>query len=168
MRILMLTSLLICALFSFAAPPVLTGAERDQAGTDLTLTPADEDDIREAVFRYEFAHNASGQQQTAKVYFLSLGKDTDPGDAFMSRFKDHKPPVKKRSQATGQFEVIDKETGERGLIFRVTAIKRLDENKVVVDGGYYEAGLSSSGNTYTVERTEHKWGVTKDQMNWIS
>lgn len=168
MRILILTSLLICAVFSFGVPPVSTGAERNQAGTDLKLTPADEDDTREAVFRYEFAHNASGQQQNAKVYFLSLDKDKDPSDAFMSRFKDHKPPVKKRSQATREAEVIDKDTGERGLIFRATAIKQLDENKVTVDGGYYEAGLSSSGNTYTVERIKHKWVVTKDLMNWIS
>jgi hypothetical protein len=168
MRALILISLLICELFSCGAPPVSTGAERSQTGTDLKLKPADEDDIREAVFRYEFAHNASGQQQHAKVYFLSVDKDEDPSDAFMSRFKDHQPPVKKRSRATGEFEVIDRDTGERGLIFRATTIKQLGEDKVEVDGGYYEAGLSSSGNTYAVARKDHEWVVTKDEMRWIS
>jgi hypothetical protein len=168
MRSLILTFCLVGALFSFGAPRISTDAERAHPGPNPELTPADEDDIREAVFRYEFAHNASGQQQNAKLYFLSVDKDKDPSDAFISRFKDHKPPVKKRSRATGEFEVIDKETGERGLIFRATTIKQLSEDKVEVDGGYYEAGLSSSGNTYAVERKDHKWVVTKDEMRWIS
>lgn len=37
------------------------------------------DDIREAVFRWQFDHNASGQQAAAQVYFLEVGKkDADP------------------------------------------------------------------------------------------
>jgi hypothetical protein len=166
MRALLLISLLIASVAPGETQTVPNSWATAQ--TETTLTPADEDNIREAVFRYQFEHNASGQQQNAKVYYLSLVKDSDPKDEFMLRFKGHKPPVKKRSQATGQFEVIDKETGERGLIFRATTIEQLDEDKVIVDGGYYEAGLSSSGNTYTVERKDHKWVVTKDQMRWIS
>jgi hypothetical protein len=144
------------------------GTQGQASGSKFELTAAEQDDIREAVFRYQFEHNASGQKQNAKVYFLSLGKDKEPGDAFIARFKDHKPPVKKLSQAQKTFEVIDKETGERGLIFRAVTIKVIDANKVQVDGGYYEGGLSSSGNVYTVERKEGKWIVTKDQMLWIS
>ena len=166
MKALILTVLLIGSL---SIPGSQSAASRSEGPqTKSTLTPADEDDIREAVFRYQFTHNASGQQQNAKAYFLSVGKDKDPSDDFMARFKDHKPPVKKRSQATGQFEVIDKKTGERGLIFIASTINQLDDDKVLVDGGYYEAGLSASGNTYTVERKNHKWVVTKDQMRWIS
>jgi hypothetical protein len=44
----------------------------------------------------------------------------------------------------------------------------VDEDKVLVNGGYYEGNLSASGNVYTVERKDHKWVVTKDQMLWIS
>jgi hypothetical protein len=135
------------------------------------LTQADEDAIREAVFRYQFEHDASGRQQKANVYFLSIGTDKDPqdpSDAFMARFVKHQPPVKKGSQATGQFQVIDKETGERGVSFRVTSIKQVDVDKVMVDGGYYETSDSSSGNTYTVERKDHKWSVTADRLRWIS
>ena len=144
------------------------GMQGEVARPKLELTAAEQDDIREAVFRYQFQHNASGQQQSANAYFLSFGKDKEPDDVFIARFKDHKPPVKKRSQSKGQFEVIDKDTGERGLIFNVVTIKVIDANKVEVDGGYYEAGLSSSGNVYTVERKEDKWVVTKDRMLWIS
>lgn len=147
---------------------LVLGIQGKAPRSKLELTAAEQDDIREAVFRYQFEHNASGQQQNAKVYFLTFGKDKEPGDAFIARFKDHKPPVKKRSQSKGQGEVIDKETGERGLIFSAVTIKVIDANKVQVDGGYYEAELSSSGNIYTVERKERKWIVTKDQMLWIS
>jgi len=32
----------------------------------------------------------------------------------------------------------------------------------------YEAGLSASGNTYTVKKIKGKWKVTNDKMHWIS
>lgn len=129
-----------------------------------------EDDIREATFRYQFLHNASGLQQKADVYFLSLGgKDRDPSDEFMKRFADHKPPVKKVSQSAGRMEgVRDKATGGRGLIFRVEAIKWVSDTEVTVSGGYYEGGLSSSGNSYHLKKQKDKWVVEKSEMHWIS
>jgi hypothetical protein len=89
---------------------------------------ADEDDIRATVFRYQFEHNASGFQN-ARVYFLAVGKDQDPGDAFMAGFRDHKPPVKKVSQSKSHTGFRDKykPTEESGPIFRVTKIKWQDE-----------------------------------------
>ena len=161
MKSLALTVLMIGSLFVLG----MHAAPARQQQTKLKLTKADEEAIREAVFRYQFWHNGSAQQQTAKVYFLSIGDDEDPSDAFMARFDKHTPPVKKRSQAKGN---IDKETGKRGLIFWVATIGPLDEDKVAVDGGYYEDGLSASGNVYTVERKDDKWVVTKNQMLWIS
>ena len=147
---------------------LVLGLQENVPPSKLELTAAEQDDIREAVFRYEFENNASGQKRNAKVYFLSLGKDKETDDAFIARFKDHKPPVKKRSQSKEDFEVFDKETGERGLIFSAVTIKVVDANKVKVDGGYYEAQLSASGDVYTVERKDGKWIVTDDRMLWIS
>lgn len=130
-----------------------------------------DDDIREAVFRYQFDHTASGQQKTAKVYFLGVGeKATDPSDEFMKRFADHKPPVRKASAShfvRGK-GLLDKKTGERGLAFRNTLIKWISDTEVEVSGGYYETELSSSGNTYTVQKENGKWKVTKSKVNWIS
>ena len=130
-----------------------------------------EDDIREAVFRYQFDHNASGQQKSAKVYFLGVGeKATDPSDEFMKRFVDHKPPVRKASAShfvRGK-GMLDKKTGESGLAFRAQSIKWISDTEVEVSGGYYEAELSSSGNTYTVKKESGKWKVTKNTMSWIS
>jgi hypothetical protein len=48
-----------------------------------------EDDVREAVFRFQFDHNASGQQKTARAYCLAIltgEKDSDPSSEFIKRF----------------------------------------------------------------------------------
>jgi hypothetical protein len=138
-------------------------------GADTAKLKAEED-IQEATFRYQFLHNASGLKQNAQFYFLSLGeKNADPSDEFMKRFAGHKPVAKKRSQSTGGAGGIkDKETGGSGLIFTVSKIKWVSETEVEVEGGYYEAGLSASGNTYYLKKEKEKWAVTKDVMHWIS
>ena len=129
-----------------------------------------ESDIQEAVFRCQFRHNSSGLQQNASVYCLSLAENKNPDDEFMKRFQGHKPPVKKVSQCTicsGE-GVKDAETGKQGLILQVTSIKWISNNEVEVEGGYYEAEESSSGNTYRVQREGDQWAVREDKMNWIS
>ena len=129
-----------------------------------SLTAAELDDIREAVFRHQFHNNASGQQQLAHAYFLSVEDGKDPDDRFMDRFKDHQPAVKKNSQAKGEF----KKEGLDGLMFHIEGIRQIGPNKVEVAGGYYESALSSSGNVYTVKRFKNKWIVIRNQMLWIS
>ena len=124
---------------------------------DKTISDAEALDIAETTFRYQFTNNASGAQQNAKAYFLSLFTK-DPSPSFLKRFSKHKPPVKNVSE----FEI------GKGLKFRVNSIRRLDKTKVEVSGGYFEGGLSSSGCTYTVELKDKKWVVTQRKMKWIS
>ena len=124
---------------------------------DKSISDAEALDIAEATFRYQFTNNASGAQQNAKAYFLSVF-EKDPSPEFLKRFGKHKPPVKKGSE----FKI------GKGLAFQVVTIKRVSKTKVEVSGGYYEAGLSSSGNTYFVEKKDGKWIVTSDKMHWIS
>lgn len=61
-----------------------------------------EDDVFEAVFRYQFEHNGSLQKQNAAAYYLHLSPQLtggdNPDDAFMKRFAGHRPPVRKVSQ----------------------------------------------------------------------
>ncbi len=129
--------------------------------------------IREATFRYQFQKNASGQQQKAGAYFLSLGRDSKPeypDEDFLRRFVDVQPPVKSAAQCESSAEkgVRDKQTGVQGLIFYVGEIKWISDTEVEVSGGYYEAGLSASGNTYYLKKKDGKWVVERDQMHWIS
>jgi hypothetical protein len=131
-----------------------------------------EDDIREAVFRYQFEHNASGQQKSARAYYLAIlvgNKDSDPPEQFIKRFAHHKPPVRKASACHwDSIKVVENRTGRPALIFGVSRITWISDTEVTVDGGYEEGNVSSSGNTYTVTMRNGKWEVTHDQMNSIS
>ncbi len=130
----------------------------------------DENDIMEAVFRYQFANNASGLQNRAKVYFLSLAEDADPDAAFMARFAGDPIPVKPVSQSrlreNGQVE--DASNGATGLIFRVDRVRMTSEHEARVHGGYYEANVSASGNVYSLTCEAGKWKVGDEVMRWIS
>jgi len=130
-----------------------------------------EDDIREAIFRYQFEHNASSQQKDAHDYFLSIGEhESDPSDEFMKRFAGHRPPVRKASacRITALGSVINKRTGKSGLLFRVGNITWLSEAAATAYGGYSEGNTSASANTYTVTKENGRWKVIKDEINAIS
>jgi len=147
-------------------------AAQDKAKSEDTATRlAQEDEIREAVFRYEFRHNSSGQGARAGVYCISVGEqNADPPDGFMRRFAGFTPPVRKASDCSTHplNGVVEKKTGKRGLLFRVRSVKWLSDTEVHVVGGYFEDGLSASGNTYTVVRTRNGWMVISAATNWIS
>jgi len=51
------------------------------------------------------------------------------------------------------------------VIFSVTSIAFTNADTALVSGGYYEDGLSASGNGYVVKRLNRKWEVTEDWMN---
>lgn len=132
-----------------------------------------EEDVREAVFRWQFENNASGLQQAAQVYFLALGSGDqydDPSTELLERFAENDPPVRPVSLSTADpgAGVVDVETGDIGLIFRIATISWTSDTAADVTGGYYEAGLSASGNTYTVEFVDGEWTVVDDVMHWIS
>jgi hypothetical protein len=130
-----------------------------------------DDDVREAIFRYQFQHNHSGIQQQAAVYCLSVSeKTTDPTDTFTKRFEGNTPPVKKVSECSASADkgVSDKATGGHGLIFRIGTITLHGTTEATAEGGYYEGGDSASGNVYQVRRQGSEWVVTEEKGLWIS
>lgn len=155
------TVLLVFVVLTFASFSLAADADRLNQ----------EDDIREAVFRYQFGHNASGHQKSAHAYCLAVGnKETDPSEQFMKRFAHHKPPVRRASACHVSLsgELIDNRTGRSSLLFSIANITWISDTEVTVGGGYYEGNVSSSGNTYTVMKQNGKWQVTNDKMNVIS
>ena len=129
------------------------------------------DDIREAVFRYQFDPDGSGLNWPAQVYFISVGeKSEDPSADFLKRFEHHQPPVQKvsASQSNPKTGVVDQQTGEHGVIYRVTSIAWISDTEVEVGGEYYLAGRNAGGHIYTVMKENGKWRVTKDRSTWIS
>jgi hypothetical protein len=135
-----------------------------------TLSPSfaplsETDAIREAAFRYMFFGECA--------YYLAIimgDKEVDPDDAFLKRFADRKPPLKKVSECTASKHegVRDKETGEHGLIFRLGEPRWMSDTEVEIDGGYYEYGLAASGNTYYLKKENGRWEVYNDKQHWIA
>jgi hypothetical protein len=124
---------------------------------------AQEDDIREAVFRFQFQSYDSKWLQTFKVFYLSLGDKHDPTDDFLQRFKDTNLDVRKASLA-------DRSAGEikDGLIFYIKEIKWISNKEVQVSGGHFKDGLNGSGRMFQVLREKGKWLVKKDTVIWVS
>jgi hypothetical protein len=148
--------------------------------TDLGTVPTVDnslEDIREVVFRHQFSNNASAQQQGAQVYFVALRVQTDTthqshyidcSDNLMDRFAGNSRPVKRFSECSmSGYGVIDKRTGAYGILFRIESITEIDPHEAEVAGGYFEGGLSASGNIYRVKWTDG-WVVISDILSWIS
>ena len=159
-RLLPTLSLLVvaftaCSPSSGAGPSSGPGATRQPPPREVS-----EPDILEAVFRYQFEHNASGLQKSAERYCLSVEGDRMPSADFLRRFAGHTPPVTSADQC-------DRTTG-RDLFFLVKDIQRQGENEVWVRGGYWEGNLSSSGELYIVGRENGKWVVKESRMEMIS
>lgn len=102
--------------------------------------------ICEAVFRYQFEHNALAAQQNAAAYFLSIDQ-RDPPTEFMNRFGGHSPPVKPRSEFHER----------KGLLFRIETLVWLDKASIEVGG----VTIGVSRNTYVLRRRNGTWKVIK-------
>lgn len=134
-----------------------TLTERPDFERPFSSLTEEELNICEAVFRYQFQHNASGQQEGAKAYFIELFGN-DPSDAYLKRFADVVPPVKRGSLFRKG----------HGLAFSIYDLKMVGNDDAEVGGGYYEAELSASGNTYFLKRKEGKWVCERNVRHWIS
>ena len=126
------------------------------------------------------ANNASGQRSKAGVYCLkrewpgSTGSATgDPPSDLLRRLADQSVPVRPASQCrigndSEGGQVYDVATGPTGLMLTIGGIDCPLIGACTVAGGYYEANLSSSGNSYKVQKQDGRWVVVEDQMQWIS
>jgi hypothetical protein len=151
-------------------------------------TLAAEDDIREAVLRFQMTGwaeesdksvtaakdetgKAIAKELNFKVFFISINGG-DPSDAFMKRFQNFARRVERQSRSEVDKQqrnaVVDKATGEKGIVFRVDKVKWDGANSAEVDGGYFCNGLCASGQTFKVQRKNGIWTVTGSAMHWIS
>lgn len=160
---------ILTAVLLLVTPAYTQNGERTSEHS-AAFTREQREDIREAVFRHQFRHNSSIQGSKAAVYCLSVENGADPSDDLVKRFEGYEPAVRKVSDcSTDPFKgVVEKSTGKRGIVFRVKSIKWISSTKAEVSGGYFEYGLSASGNTYFVKKSKAGWRVAKDTMNWLS
>jgi hypothetical protein len=150
MRQLVLFSLILAA--AAAALPA-------QKAADDSARAAQEDDVREAVFRYQFKNTSI----SAAYHFLAID-DKNPTEAFLKRFKDDDPPVRPLSEARIEKKpirtVVNKRDDQGGIIFHVGHIKWISDVKADVEGSY-DCGDNCEGasGTYHAVKQDGRWTV---------
>jgi hypothetical protein len=131
-----------------------------------TWTTRQEDDIREAVFRYRINQRPGG------LFFLGI-EGKDPGDAFMARFASVDQKVGKISQSYFKLDpppgwLRDRSTDQQGVLFSVGHIRWLSPHRVEVRGGMYCGGLCADAGVYRLEKKEHGWIVVAYDVEMVS
>jgi hypothetical protein len=130
---------------------------------------AQEDTIREAVFRYMLPKTAPAPNERYKVYFLEIlnaaKKERDPSDQMMKNLAGSPVRVLKSSKSRtvlgGEGIVMDPETKEFGTVLIVSDIKWKSATEVIVSGGYYYSMAGAEDFDYTVRKTGNHWIVVK-------
>ena len=133
----------------------------------ILRAPADrlvqEDDIREAVFRYRI----STKNSNSRVFLMIDGKD--PSDAFMTRFTGLNPPIKKVSGA--QLKAVwlrDRLTGEQAVELSVGSISWISVDRVELPGSSYCGVRCADFGIYRVVRKNGRWAVEQYEVRAIS
>jgi hypothetical protein len=150
MRQLILFSLLLAAMAA-ALPAQKAGDESARA--------AQEDDIRETVFRYQFKN----AEISAAYHFIAF-EDKSPPETFLRRFKDDDPPVRPLSDARIEKKpirtVVNKKDEQGGIIFHVGQIKWISDVKADIQGSY-DCGDNCEGASgiYHATKQDGRWAV---------
>ena len=127
--------------------------------------------IQQAVLRYQFEHNASASRAAIFCIAISDGKTNVDAPAKLTQSLNDATHKVVKSSDCNQNEghgVTERSSGKLALMLNLGQVKWLAPDEVEVDGGYYEASLSASGNTYRLKNVSGVWRVLKDDLNWIS
>ncbi len=161
----------VCSVTTFFGCIILAGCSSVLPAHLFSRVPADrinqEDDIREAVFRYRIE-----LMQDSGIFFLSIdGKD--PSDSFMTRFADLKSGVKKDSGSYVKKEPFpgwlrDRSTDEKAVSFFVDDISWISLDRVEVRGGKYCGGLCADAGIYRVVKRNDHWVVESYEVRVVS
>jgi hypothetical protein len=133
----------------------------------VSRAPADraiqEGEIREAVFRYRI----SSENSNSRVFLMIDGKD--PSDAFMTRFAESNPPIKKASGAFLKSTWLrDRLTGEEAVELSVGPISWISVDRVELPGSSYCGVRCADIGIYRVVRKNGRWVVEQYEIKAIS
>ena len=154
--------LLALPLFGFAQKQSAPApqAQSQQPAQNANANAQNEDDVREAVFRYQFKE----LNVQVAYYFISID-NKNPTQAFLDRFRENSPEV--RPAADAHFEkkpipgYVERHNDKQGIMFRQGAIRWNSETQADVEGGYECGDLCDPANgAYHVAHTADGWNVT--------
>jgi hypothetical protein len=146
-------------LFAILLAAIAAAALPAQKNNGDSARPSEDDDVREAVFRYQFRNTGIN----LAYHFIAVD-DKSPSDAFVKRFKDDDPPVRPISESRIEKKpirtVVSKKDGQNGIIFRVGHIKWVSDAKADVNGNF-ECGDNCTGVTgvYHAVKQDGHWTV---------
>lgn len=143
----------------------------------VARTPEEEDIIREAVLRYRFEQVRASYTSApvSQYYCIGLGETVeiaklqDSPPAFLARFQNNKPPVRKASDCTFNKDKVEvKNTGETATIWVIGSIKWLGNNEAELEISYTRAFMDSGGTIFQLKKENGGWKVTGSTRTWIT
>jgi hypothetical protein len=136
-----------------------------QKGAPESPRSAQDDNIRETVFRYQFSH----AELIFAYYFIAID-DKSPSEAFLQRFRDNDPPVRPISKAERVKKpmrmVVDRDDQKQGIIFYSGPIKWISDSKADVTARF-ECGdtCDELSGVYHVSLQGSRWVVDSFDSN---
>jgi len=122
-----------------------------------------QDDIAQAVFRYQIEHYSPGDERN--IYYLSKSNDSDPSAWTMQEMQSDKLPVRRLSElgmGYRSFGCPYCPEGEREFILRVGSVRWLNDNEALVGGSLrHWVGNVDKTFLFHVVRKRARW-VVKD------
>lgn len=110
-----------------------------------------------------------------RICFISLGQGSDgkwinPHKEFMEQFKKYGQNIKSSSEMEykGAGGVIDKSTGEHGMLYYIKIEKKGIENEYIVEEIYYSGPLAGSGRQYRAKKINGIWFFKSTGTMWVS
>jgi hypothetical protein len=129
---------------------------------------AEEGKVSEAALLYELT-----LRDTNRLVFVSLfdsqNRVFDPPDNFVERLQAAGIPARKASQSSRDVHtrVVDKFTGEPGIIYSAGVLRWINNTKVVVRRGCDVANLAGGATDCVMEMKDGKWQETKTERSVI-
>jgi len=137
-----------------------------QDNTDKTV-----EDVREAIFRFQFNRIGTKSDKLVRVYFLTIGESPqDPDETFISRFSDLKSSVRKASMAlcsTNGTHIAcrDRATGETGFLFWVGPV-RVHSPFASAEGNFWLGTQAERmPRKYFLRFTNGRWTVQQEALD---
>jgi len=161
----MIRKLLLTAIVAAAFAPAMGAAQ---------VVPSDKDiqDIAEATLRDMFSKSGDMTRCITLPGPAGGPAQADPSPAFLARFRDLKAPVRTPAGCQGKLPdgmgIADTQTGVMAMAFKIEQPVCTSPTECDVAAEYYTGPMSAARWTYHLRRTDGKWTVIGEDMQWIS
>ena len=128
-------------------------------------------DMLEVIFAYFF--KKFDRSRIKSVYFIEVTAENNSftleGD-FFARFSKYNLQVKPTSAciSSGKDGVFDKETQEKGIIFRISDIQQVNTTEFCIKGGFYSHGRAAATQQLQVALEHGEWIIKSDKLINVS